>query len=661
MDNREININNQTDCDCLKRLSTDAGMEILSNMLGSHADAVLLCSADYEIINRNHSALIISSGHGSNHDIVPLFEVFPELSADTVKPKLEKAVKENIVTEFLCGINGVTYRIKAARMFSGLILQMTEISNPLSPDSDLDNNNFKMLFENMTSGFLFLKKIANYDGTSDFEVIDINSTFEIFFDLERDNVIGKPISKVMPYISNQFATKFERIAIHGRAIKEVFKNVKTHRHLEVNIFSPRLGYTAAVFNDIKATDEARNTLLIQNEISKAFALGGEIDVYKAIVELLQHNTESKCGFIGYPTDDSNITMRILAKNDDNLSFPLRTIDGDFEADLNNFPEGLEAVKTKKQQYRENINGYKNILLTPILNDGELVGLIGLADTEGDFTAQKRQLVLGIADYAAPLMQREIKDYHYKKELIKAKETAEQNEKLKSAFLGNISHEIRTPLNSVIGFSDLLLRSGELSPKHFKYADTVFKAAKTLESIVTSIVELSKIETHQVKISNTSFCLNDLIDDLLDLYKNKADLKGLALIPKKGLDKYASYIYTDRTKIHRIMSTLVDNGLKFTEKGEVSFGYKYIGQDNKIEFFVKDTGIGIRKEMQSKIFSTFMQDEKTLKRQHGGIGVGLSICNCYIKMLGGSISIESEPQKGSLFHFAIGYNTQPIEN
>ncbi|MDD6001992.1 MAG: ATP-binding protein [Bacteroidales bacterium] len=110
-----------------------------------------------------------------------------------------------------------------------------------------------------------------------------------------------------------------------------------------------------------------------------------------------------------------------------------------------------------------------------------------------------------------------------------------------------------------------------------------------------------------------------------------------------------------------MSTLVDNGLKFTEKGEVSFGYKYIGQDNKIEFFVKDTGIGIRKEMQSKIFTTFMQDEKTLERQHGGIGVGLSICNCYIQMLGGSISIESEPQKGSLFHFAIGYNTQPIEN
>lgn len=661
MENKEVHIHHQTDYNCLKRLSIDAGMEVLSNMLGSHTDAVLLCDGDYGIINRNHSAMMISGSHGSNHEIVPLFEVFPELSDKTIKPKIDNAIKGNTVSEFLCGINGVTYRIKAARMFSGFILQMTEISNPLSPDSYLDNNNFKMLFENMTSGFLLLKKIENYDGTSDFEVININSTFEIYFDLERNNVIGKPISKVMPFISNMFASKFERIAIHGRAIKEVFENSRTHRHLEVNMFSPRLGYTAAVFNDIKAEYEARNTLLIKNEISKAFALGGEVNVYKAIIELLQHNTRSECGFIGYPIDEDNVIIRILAVQDPYANYPLRNADGDFEANLNYFPVGYEAVKTKKQQYRENINGHKNILITPILNEDKLVGLIGLADTEGDFDTRKRQLVLGIADYAAPLMQREIKDYHYKKELIKAKEIAEQNEKLKSAFLGNISHEIRTPLNSVIGFSDLLLRSGELSPKQFKYADTVFKAAKNLESIVTSIVELSKIETRQVKISNTSFCLNDLIDDLLDLYKNKADLKGLALIPKKGLDKYASYIYTDRTKIHRIMSTLVDNGLKFTEKGEVSFGYKYIGQDNKIEFFVKDTGIGIRKEMQSKIFTTFMQDEKTLERQHGGIGAGLSICNCYIQMLGSSISIESEPQKGSLFHFAIGYNTQPIEN
>ena len=660
MEKDEKNIQNPKDCDWLKSLSSDAGMKIISNMLGSLTDAILLCSSDFEIINRNHSAMMISSHHSNNNANVPLFEVFPELAADSIKSKIVNAIEGNTVAEFLIGIRGVTYRVKAAKMFSGFILQMTEITNPLSPDSDLDNNNFKMLFENMTSGFLFLKKIENYDGTSDFEVIDINSTFEIYFDLERDNVIGKPISKVMPYISQLFASKFERIAIHGRAIKETFKNEKTHRHLEVNMFSPRLGYTAAVFNDIKAEFEARNTLLIKNEISKAFALGGETDVYKAIIELLQHNTKSKCGFIGYPTDESNKLIRILAVNDPMANYPLRNPDGDFEANLDNFPIGYEAVKTKEQQCRENINGHKNILLTPVLNEGELVGLIGLADTEGDFDSRKRQLVLGIADYAAPLMQREIKDYHYKKELIKAKEIAEQNEKLKSAFLGNISHEIRTPLNSIAGFSDLLCRSGELTPKQYKYADTICKAAKSLTSIVNSIVELSKIETRQVKISNTSFCLNDLIDDLLDIYKNKADLKGLALIPKKGLDKYASYIYTDRSKIHRIMSTLVDNGLKFTEKGEVSFGYKYLGQDNKIEFFVKDTGIGIRKEMQSKIFTSFTQDEKTLERQHGGIGVGLSICNCYIQMLGGSIGIESEPQKGSLFHFAIRYNTQPTE-
>ncbi|MBP5368833.1 MAG: hypothetical protein J6Z01_10315 [Bacteroidales bacterium] len=652
-------IHNDGDCGCLKKLSTDAGMEILSGLLGSHADAVFLCGDDFQIINRNHSASIITSHYKNGKANPLLFDVFPELAENTFKNRIQSALEGNKVAEFLCGIRGTTYRIKCARMFTGLILQFTEITNPLSPDSDLDNNNFKMLFENMTSGFLFLKKTENYDGTSDFEIIDINSTFEMYFDVERDNIIGRPLSRILPAINQSIASKLDRIALHGRAMKEVFENPQTHRHLEVKMFSPRIGYAAAVFNDIKAEIEQRNDLFVKNEVSKAFALGGDTDVYKAIIDLVQHNTQSPCGFIGYPMDDANI--KVLAVNDQNANYALTNDEGEFVANMNYFPAGLESLKSKDQVSMENINGHKYVLITPILNEDELVGLIGLADSPQGYDQKSKDFVRSLADYAAPLMHREIKDYHYKRELIKAKEIAEQNEKLKTAFLGNISHEIRTPLNSIAGFSDLLCRSGELTPKQFKYADTICKAAKNLVNIVNSIVELSKIETRQVKVSNTSFCLNDLIDDLLDIYKNKADTKGLALIPQKGLDKFASYIYTDRTKIHRIMSTLVDNGLKFTEKGEVSFGYKYIGKDNALEFFVRDTGIGIRKEMQSKIFTSFLQDEKTLERQHGGVGVGLSICNSYIKMLGSTIIIESEPQKGSLFHFAIGYNTQPKDN
>ena len=655
MEFREIR--NDGDCDCLKKLSTDAGMAIMSGLLGSHTDAVLLCDDEFQIINRNHSAQIISSHYMHGKGISPLFEVFPELAEETFKHRIESAITGNQIVEFLCGIRGTTYRTKCARMFSGLILQLTEITNPLSPDSDLDNTNFKMLFENMTSGFIFLKKIENYDGTPDFEIIDVNSTFEMYFDVERDHIIGRSLSRVLPFLSTSFASKLERIALHGRAIKELYENPQSKRHLEIKMFSPRIGYAAAVFNDVKAEMEQRNDLLVKNEISKAFAMGGNADVYKAIIEIVQHSTQSPCGFIGYPAED--YIIKVLAVNDTATEYSLTNDEGEFIADLNHFPVGFKVLKTKKQQADNNISGHSNVLITPILNGDELVGMIGLADAPQGYDQKSKDFVMSLAEYSAPLMEREIKEYRHKKELIKAKEIAEQNEKLKTAFLGNISHEIRTPLNSVIGFSDLLLRSGELTPKQFKYADTVFKAAKNLESIVTSIVELSKIETRQVKVSNSSFCLNNLIDDVFDLFKNKAEIKGLALIPQKGLDQFASYIYTDRSKIHRIMSTLVDNGLKFTEKGEVSFGYKYIGKDNAIEFFVRDTGIGIRKEMQSKIFTSFTQDEKTLERQHGGIGVGLSICNSYIQMLVGSISIESEPQKGSLFHFAIEYNTQPV--
>ena len=138
-------IHNDGDCGCLKKLSTDAGMEILSGLLGSHADAVFLCGDDFQIINRNHSASIITSHYKNGKANPLLFDVFPELAENTFKNRIQSALEGNKVAEFLCGIRGTTYRIKCARMFTGLILQFTEITNPLSPDSDLDNNNFKML------------------------------------------------------------------------------------------------------------------------------------------------------------------------------------------------------------------------------------------------------------------------------------------------------------------------------------------------------------------------------------------------------------------------------------------------------------------------------------------------------------------------------------
>ena len=210
---------NNGDCDCLEKLSTDAGMAILSGLLGSHADAVLLCDDEFQIINRNHSAKIITSHYMHGNGLTPLFEVFPELAEETFKHRIINAQQGNTVAEFLCGIRGTTYRIKCARMFNGLIIQLTEITNPLSPDSDLDNNNFKMLFENMTSGFLFLKKVENYDGTPDFEIIDVNSTFEMYFDVERDRIIGRSLSQVLPSImASGPITSWE---INGETVKTV--------------------------------------------------------------------------------------------------------------------------------------------------------------------------------------------------------------------------------------------------------------------------------------------------------------------------------------------------------------------------------------------------------------------------------------------------------
>ena len=637
-------------------LTTDAGINIVDSLVEYHTDAVILCDGKFNVVKRNQRAAQVMLGRGIVSDCTNLFDILPEFDKESIRKQILSSQQDNAIKEFLCNVGAAAYSVKSAKMYGGVLIQLTEIARP-SIDNDLDSSNFKMLFENMTSGFLFLKKTINSNGASDFEIIDINSTFEIYFEVERANIIGESLSRCMPEFSNTFAQKLERTATHGRATKEVFENPQTHRHLEVKIFSPRIGYADVMFNEIKAEIEQRNDLYIKNEISKAFALGGNSDVYKAIINILQHHTQSKCGFIGYPVDEHII--KVLAVNDKTTEYSLTNEDGEYVADLNLFPAGAEAVATKQQQTKDNVNGHACTLLTPILNNGTLVGLIGLADAPNGYDQKSKVFVLGLAEYAAPLMEREIKDFHYKKELIRAKEIAEQNERLKMSFLGNISHEIRTPLNSITGFSDLLMRSEDIPQRLKRWCEAIYKSSRQLLSIINSIVELSKLETNQAKIQNSTFSLNKLIDDVFDNYKSKADNKGLALIHYKDLDQYASTIYNDRQKIHQIMSTLVDNGLKFTDKGEVSFGYRYI-KSNEIEFFVKDTGIGIRQEKQKDIFTPFQQIEPTLERNYGGVGIGLSICSRYIQMLGSRICLESEPGKGSLFHFAINYKTQPEE-
>ncbi|MBP8851036.1 MAG: PAS domain S-box protein [Breznakibacter sp.] len=238
------------------------------------------------------------------------------------------------------------------------------------------------------------------------------------------------------------------------------------------------------------------------------------------------------------------------------------------------------------------------------------------------------------------------------DLIKARDLAEENNRLKSSFLLNMSHEIKTPMNAINGFSQLIIKP-ELSPeKRKQFSSIIVSSSMQLQSIVEDILTISALETKQHTISYQPVCINKTVAELSEILKEQAQTKEIALIAEKPLSDTESEIYTDKTKLTQVLTNLIVNALKFTHEGSVVFGYELV--DSKLRFYVKDTGIGISLEMQEKIFERFVQVETGMIRQYGGNGLGLSISKGFIELLGGEIWVESTPQQGSTFYFTIPY-------
>jgi PAS domain S-box-containing protein len=238
------------------------------------------------------------------------------------------------------------------------------------------------------------------------------------------------------------------------------------------------------------------------------------------------------------------------------------------------------------------------------------------------------------------------------ELIAAKEKAEEGDKLKTAFLHNVSHEIRTPMNAILGFSTLLNEPDLSEADRKQFISVIFQSGNQLLSIINDIVDVATIESGQVKVNLKQVNLNDLLRRLSEQFSYKQKQYEIILTLKTPLPGKDAEIITDSTKLVQILSNLINNAFKFSKKGRIGFGYALTGTN--LEFFVKDTGIGIPAEHHSKIFERFYQVESAASRQFAGTGLGLSICKAYVELLGGKIWLASEPGKGTQFYFTIPY-------
>ncbi|MBN1198184.1 MAG: response regulator, partial [Bacteroidales bacterium] len=329
---------------------------------------------------------------------------------------------------------------------------------------------------------------------------------------------------------------------------------------------------------------------------------------------------------GYPEDE------ILGKNIDEMIVPKHLSD----EGIRNTNRALTNERVEMESVRQHKNGMLidvSILVTPIFFEGTIVGAYGIYR---DITDRKR----------------------IEQSLIVAKEKAEESDRLKSAFLSNMSHEIRTPMNAILGFSSLLSDPGATEEEKKEYIEIIRERGNDLMRIISDIIDVAKIESGQLKINIKDCKVNRLLEDIHTIFiqiKDKQEKHAVQLRTSCQVSDSEFTILTDPQRLRQVITNLVENALKFTEKGEVEFGYTIkedFGFGKSIEFFIQDSGIGIPEDMHKVIFERFRQVDDSHTRKYGGTGLGLTICKNLAHLMGGELTMESTVGKGTRFTITL---------
>ncbi len=243
------------------------------------------------------------------------------------------------------------------------------------------------------------------------------------------------------------------------------------------------------------------------------------------------------------------------------------------------------------------------------------------------------------------------------ELIKAKEKAEESDRLKTAFLSNMSHEIRTPMNGIIGFTSLLKKPRLSGEQQQHYIRIIEESGARMLSTINDIIDIAKIESGQIRVFISEIDINELMNGLFEFFMPEAAKKNIQFLITNKVSEQNTIIKTDKHKLNSVLLNLIKNSIKYTHEGSIEFGYciREISNKSELEFYIKDTGIGISKEKQKTVFERFVRANIEDKRIYEGSGLGLTISQAYIEMLGGKIWVESEEGVGSQFYFTIPCN------
>ncbi|WP_405294888.1 chemotaxis protein CheB [Algibacter sp. Ld11] len=521
--------------------------------------------------------------------------------------------------------------ITSDKKINGIVITLNNINKLKETEKDLRTSElrYKSLFDNLNEGFLHGKIITDEAGKPiDWIYIDANPAFEKVIGLERKDFVGNRLMDIIPYIKDDpgdWIATFGETAISDKEqyIKEY--STKEGEHYQVHLFSPAKGEFAATFADIT---ELKN--------KKAELVKSEEELHRA-----QEITHVGSWYLDVATGQVRWTKELYKIYGFNPNLP----PPDLKSSGKLFTKSSWEIITKAIEACQT-NGVPYDLELEMIKSG---GSRGWLSVMGEAVRDEDNKIVALKGAVQDITQHKI----YEAELIRAKKEAEIASIHKNYFLANMSHEIRTPMNGVIGFAELLRNDDITRKQRLKYLEIIDGSSKQLLNLIDDIIDIAKIESNEIKIIYKDCHVAKLISNLEITYNQLKAVKEKDNIIIKSYmpdELKRLVISTDEHRLQQVISNLLNNALKFSEEGEISFGFNVEGEN--LKFFVKDEGIGIHESKHAEVFERFKQVNYDNSVKYGGTGLGLSICRGIVSLLGGNIKLFSELGKGTRFEFTI---------
>ena len=498
-------------------------------------------------------------------------------------------------------------------------------------EAEESNRKFKNLFLSMQEGVYLHELIYNNENKAvDYRIIEANPGSEKHLGIKPEEAIGKIATKLYNVPEPPFFDIYRKVTETGETIRFEHYFEPMNKWFNISAFKLEEGKFATIFSDITERINSEKTLMQAKEKAEESELK-----FRTIIDTIPD--------VVWLKDSKGIYLSCNKRFEDLYAAPENKIIGKTDYDFVD-KEQADLFRMNDKMAQDSGGPYKNEELVCFKNDGHQEYLETI---KTPMYGINRQLV-GILGIGRNITERKLVE----EALLKAKERAEEADRAKSVFLSNMSHEIRTPMNGIIGFADLLDDKNLNAEQQNHYIKIIKSSGYQLLRIIDDILEISRLETKKMKAVFSRVCINEVLSELHQVFSLDPDKKQVPLYLKTYFSDEESYIETDRSKLIKILSNLLDNAFRYTSEGYVETGYYPDG--DRLVLYVRDTGIGIPISKQKSVFERFIQAEEEISKKAGGLGLGLSIVKENTTLLGGEIRLESEPGKGTTFYIALPF-------